>query len=70
MQAGVPIVPVVIRNAGEILWKHSTLLRSGTVDVAVLEPIDVSEWSRENLDEHIAEVEDLYRRTLSSWPTE
>ncbi|MEU5840766.1 HAD-IB family hydrolase [Rhodococcus sp. NPDC047139] len=70
MQAGVPIVPVVIRNAGEILWKHSSLLRSGTVDVAVLEPIDVSGWSRENLPEHIAEVEDLYRRTLSSWPSE
>lgn len=70
MQAGVPIVPVVIRNAGEILWKHSSLLRSGTVDVAVLEPIDVSGWSRENLAEHIAEVEDLYRRTLASWPSD
>lgn len=68
MQAGVPVVPVVIRNAGEILWKHSTLIRSGTVDVAVLEPIDVGEWTIERLEEHIADVEDLYRRTLSNWP--
>ncbi|WP_016935819.1 lysophospholipid acyltransferase family protein, partial [Rhodococcus sp. R1101] len=70
MQAGVPIVPVVIRNTGEILWKHSTLLRPGTVDVAVLEPIDVNGWSRKKLGEHIAEVEDLYRHTLSSWPAD
>lgn len=68
MSAEVPIVPVVIRNAGEILWKHSTLLRPGTVDVAVLDPIDVSEWSLDRLDEHIAEVEDLYRKTLTNWP--
>lgn len=70
MQAGVPIVPVVIRNAGELLWKHSTLVRSGTIDVAVLEPIDVGEWTPENLGDRIAEVEDLYRRTLTCWPAD
>lgn len=68
MQAEVPIVPVVIRNAGELLWKHSTLLRSGTVDVAVLEPVDVSDWTLEDLPERIAELEDLYRCTLANWP--
>lgn len=68
MQAGVPIVPVVIRNAGELLWKHSTLVRSGTADVAVLEPIDVSDWTPQNLGERIRDVEDLYRRTLADWP--
>lgn len=68
MQAGVPIVPVVIRNAGELLWKHSTLVRSGVVDVAVLEPIDVSTWAPDDLDEHIRAVEDLYRSTLADWP--
>jgi putative phosphoserine phosphatase/1-acylglycerol-3-phosphate O-acyltransferase len=70
MQAQVPIVPVVIRNAGEMLWKHSTLLRSGTVDVAVLDPIDVSEWRVADLDTHITAVEDLYRKTLTDWPIE
>lgn len=69
MQAQVPVVPVVIRNAGEMLWKHSTLLRSGTVDVAVLDPIDVSEWRVSDLDTHITAVEDLYRKTLTDWPT-
>jgi hypothetical protein len=34
MQAGVPIVPVVIRNAGAAMWKGSPFIRKGTVDVA------------------------------------
>jgi len=68
MQAGVPIVPVVIRNAGEVLWKHSTVLRPGTVDVVVLDPIDVSDWTLDELGARVAEVEDLYRKTLANWP--
>ena len=51
-----------------MLWKHSTLLRSGTVDVAVLDPIDVGDWSPDELGDRIAEVEDLYRHTLGRWP--
>ena len=35
MQAGVPMVPVVIRNAGEVLPAHSVFIAKGTVDVAV-----------------------------------
>ncbi len=36
MQAGVPIVPIVIRNAGQLLWRGSVFMRRGTVDVQVL----------------------------------
>ena len=68
MQAGVPIVPVVLRNTGELMWKHSTLVRSGTVDVLVGEPIDVSDWHTDELDERIGEIEDFYRETLTNWP--
>lgn len=67
-QAGVPVVPIVIRNAGELMWKHSTLIRSGTVDVVVHPPIDVGDWAPEALVPRIEEVEQLYRDTLSHWP--
>src|SRR5260370_40346620 len=33
MQAGVPIVPIVIRNAGEIMWRDAKIAQSGTVHV-------------------------------------
>jgi putative phosphoserine phosphatase/1-acylglycerol-3-phosphate O-acyltransferase len=68
MQAGVPIVPVVIRNAGAVMWKGSPFIRKGTVDVAVLEPIPTSSWTVDELDARIEEVRGLYLETLENWP--
>jgi putative phosphoserine phosphatase/1-acylglycerol-3-phosphate O-acyltransferase len=68
MQGGVPIVPIVIRNAGEVLWRGSKVMRPGVVDVHVHEPISVADWTRETLDERIAGVHGLFLRTLSDWP--
>jgi putative phosphoserine phosphatase/1-acylglycerol-3-phosphate O-acyltransferase len=68
MQGGVPIVAIVIRNAGEIMWKGSLVIRPGTIDVAVLPPITAEDWTVEQLDERIAEVRRLYLDTLESWP--
>ena len=39
MQAGVPMVPIVMRNAGEMMPAHSILIAPGTVQVAVLPPV-------------------------------
>jgi putative phosphoserine phosphatase/1-acylglycerol-3-phosphate O-acyltransferase len=68
MQGGVPIVPIVIRNAGELLWRGSTFIRPGTIDVIVHPPISVTDWRVEELDERIAKVRELYVRTLADWP--
>jgi putative phosphoserine phosphatase/1-acylglycerol-3-phosphate O-acyltransferase len=68
MQAGVPIVPVVIRNAGELMWRDALTVRPGVVDVAVLDPIDVSDWTPQTLDERVAEVRALFAHTLLNWP--
>ncbi|GAA5065942.1 HAD-IB family hydrolase [Nocardia callitridis] len=68
IQAGVPVIPVVIRNAGELCWRDEMVVRRGTVDVAVLEPIDVRGWDPENLDAEIASVRRRYLDTLLNWP--
>lgn len=68
MQAGVPIVPVVIRNAGEIMGRNDQTMRAGTVQVAVLPPVDVSAWKADELSERIAEVRQQYLDTLDNWP--
>ncbi|HWF23947.1 MAG TPA: HAD-IB family hydrolase [Solirubrobacteraceae bacterium] len=68
MQAGVPIVPIVIRNAGDVMWRGSFLIRPGTVDVAVLAPIPTGDWTADELDERIGEVRDQYIETLEDWP--
>ena len=68
IQGGVPIVPIVIRNAGELFWRGSTFMRSGTVDVAVMPPIAVADWTRDELDERVEEVRSRFVATLADWP--
>ncbi len=64
MQAGVPIVPVVIHNAGDVAPKGDFVFRPATVKVDVLEPVDTSDWSTDTLDEHVREVRNLFLKTL------
>ena len=68
MQAGVPVVPIVIRNAGEIMWRGAQTLRPGTVEVAVLEPVDTADWRRETVAQHAEDVRDRFVETLAHWP--
>jgi HAD superfamily hydrolase (TIGR01490 family) len=68
LQAGVPIVPIVIRNAGELLWRGATVMRKGTVDVKVLPPVSVDGWTVENLGQHVEDVRRQFVDTLAEWP--
>ena len=67
MQAGVPIVPVVIRNAGELMWRGASTIQSGTVQVRVLPPISTDDWTVDQLDARVQEVRDQYVQTLANW---
>lgn len=68
MQARVPVVPVVIRNAGEIMWRGAQTLRGGTVQVVVHPPIDTTHWVPEDAGKHAEQVRDLFLDTLTHWP--
>jgi putative phosphoserine phosphatase/1-acylglycerol-3-phosphate O-acyltransferase len=68
MSAGIPIVPIVIRNAEVIAARDSSTFNPGTVDVLVYPPIPVDDWTYDNLSERIAEVRELYLDTLKDWP--
>lgn len=68
IQGEVPVVPVVIRNAGEIMLPGSPILNPGTVDVVVLPPVDTSEWTTETIDQHRDDVRQMFVDTLASWP--
>jgi putative phosphoserine phosphatase/1-acylglycerol-3-phosphate O-acyltransferase len=67
-QAGVPVVPVVIRNAGEIMGRNDQTMRAGTVQVAVLPPVQVTDWAPEEMDARVAEVRQMFVDTLEHWP--
>jgi putative phosphoserine phosphatase/1-acylglycerol-3-phosphate O-acyltransferase len=70
MAAGIPIVPIVIRNAEIIAARNSTTMNPGTVDVAVFPPIPVDDWTLDTLPDRIAEVRQLYLDTLADWPVD
>jgi putative phosphoserine phosphatase/1-acylglycerol-3-phosphate O-acyltransferase len=67
LQAGRPIVPIVIRNALDALPKHGIIARPATVDVVVHPPIRTDDWTHDTLEREIAAVEQLYRDTLQAW---
>jgi putative phosphoserine phosphatase / 1-acylglycerol-3-phosphate O-acyltransferase len=70
MAAGIPIVPIVIRNAELVAARDSMTMNPGTVDVAVFPPISVSDWTLDTLSDRIAEVRQLYVDTLADWPVD
>jgi putative phosphoserine phosphatase/1-acylglycerol-3-phosphate O-acyltransferase len=64
MQAGVPVVPVVLRNAGDALPKHGVVVRPATVEVVVLPPVDTSGWTRDGLDGEVEAIRERYLEIL------
>jgi putative phosphoserine phosphatase / 1-acylglycerol-3-phosphate O-acyltransferase len=68
MSAGIPVVPIVIRNAEVIAARDSSTFNPGTVDVVVYPAIPVDDWTHDNLPERIEEVRQLYLDTLKDWP--
>jgi putative phosphoserine phosphatase / 1-acylglycerol-3-phosphate O-acyltransferase len=70
MTVGIPIVPIVIRNAEIVAARDSMTMNPGTVDVAVFPPISVRDWTLDTLSDRIAEVRQLYVDTLADWPVD
>jgi putative phosphoserine phosphatase/1-acylglycerol-3-phosphate O-acyltransferase len=67
IDAGVPIVPIVIRNALDVAPRDGAL-RPGTVDIAVLPPIPIEGWTKDNMGEKIEKVRQQFIDTLNDWP--
>ena len=68
METGVPIVPIIIRNADDVGSRNSSWMRPAVVDVVVLPPIAVTDWTLEDLDERIESVRQLFVAALQDWP--
>lgn len=60
MEAGVPIVPIVLHNTLDALPKHWVFVRPTTIDVEVLPPIPTTDWTRDQLNDRIEEIHAKY----------
>jgi len=68
MQCGVPVIPVVIRNSGAMMWRDTLWMRPGLVEVAVLKPVETRDWTPDSLETHVTAVRRQFLDTLRRWP--
>ena len=64
MQAGVPIIPIVIRNSSDSMPKHGVIIRPARVSVKVLRPVQTDEWKVDSIHRHADEVRNMFLREL------
>ena len=60
MQAGVPIVPIVIHNAIDVAPRGQYVFRPATVKVSVLPAVDTSDWKGSTMNQHVEYVRDMF----------
>ncbi len=68
MATGLPVVPIVIRNSDSVAGRNATTLNPGTVDIAVLPPVSVADWTVANLRDKIEQIRGNYLELLVDWP--
>lgn len=66
--AGVPLVSIVIHNAGEIMWRNARVAQEGTIEVTVLPPVRTDGWTKADIDAAVGDVRDRYLETLDGLP--
>ncbi len=64
MEAKVPIVPIIIRNAIDAMPKGSSVLRSTAIEVKVLPPVQTKRWRKTSLDKNIDKIRKEYLKEL------
>lgn len=55
-QAGVPVVPVVIRGAGTLMPRGGQLIQSGRIEVSVLPAVHPASWAEDELTTEVEAV--------------
>ena len=66
IKAGVPIIPIVIKNAYMAMPKGSSVFKPTHIEVVVLDPVDTSEWKPKNIDLYMEEVRSLFLKELEN----
>jgi 1-acyl-sn-glycerol-3-phosphate acyltransferase len=59
LNAGVPIIPIVIHGTRPIMPKSKLQIRSGRVTLEILPPVDTSQYSRKNKELLMDNIRDM-----------
>lgn len=55
-----PMIPVVLQGVRKVMHPGSLLSRGGTIRIDVLEPIDTTDWTVENIDQYVRDIRAIY----------
>jgi len=64
MQAGVPIVPVVIENASDVMPRGRAFMQPTTIRIKVLEAVETKDWDRKDVSKHMNKIRQSYLDAL------
>jgi putative phosphoserine phosphatase/1-acylglycerol-3-phosphate O-acyltransferase len=64
LEAKVPIVPIVLKNAHDVMPRGKGVFNPALVEVIVLEPVLTHDWTKENMDVKIADIRNNYLQVL------
>ena len=64
MQARVPIVPIVIKNAHDIMPRGTSFIRPAVVEIEILEPVKTTRWTKNSLEKNVKKIRDKYLEVL------
>ncbi|MEM6963829.1 MAG: HAD-IB family hydrolase [Bacteroidota bacterium] len=64
MQAKVPIVPIVIRNAHDAMPKGSSIFRQVAIEVKVLPPVPTNRWNKGNMEKNMEKIRNEFLEEL------
>jgi 1-acyl-sn-glycerol-3-phosphate acyltransferase len=67
IEAGVPVVPVTIKNAHELFNEKTKLARPGTLHITVGKPIAIDGWTRSDIPRLMEEVRIAMQSELDAW---
>ena len=68
MQAKVPIVPIIIKNAHDVMPKGKNVFKPAYVEVVIGDPIYTDNWKIRNLKNHIEAVRYKFLKELGQIP--
>ena len=64
MQAGVPLVPIVIKNAHDAMPRGSNIFRPTAIEISILPPVETKDWNASEMTNQVKEVRNLFLEEL------
>ena len=65
MEAGVPIVPIVLKNAHDVMPRGKNIFNPALVEVIIHEPVLTHDWTHQNLDQKIKSIRNRFLQELN-----